>query len=325
MYLFCAAPSSCPEPLSFPCAASSPGQRAASGGATEPSRQVALGSFSRDTALRDRARGLPLLLHLSPQGPRDSARDEACSQPCTEPSIWSLILPWTGLCKTSAPSLSSDTVADTPSHPQLSPLRLLATLRALSLSILRFRGPGWALTSWVSWEHPKFAHGMQPPSRLCHPCLGHRNGLEESGGRKSLLTALESWFQHSGAAHTFIELSIPNGQKEDAFPLRKLSEMAAELMLKSCSRLKAKSFTGVGIKGRDLAGTFLWTENQPCPLCFGFPCGSDGKESAFDPWVRRIPWSRTWSPTPVCLPGKFHGQRSLEGYSPWGRKESDLT
>ena len=30
-------------------------------------------------------------------------------------------------------------------------------------------------------------------------------------------------------------------------------------------------------------------------------------------------------PTPVFLPGKFHGQRSLVGYSPWGRKESDVT
>ena len=30
-------------------------------------------------------------------------------------------------------------------------------------------------------------------------------------------------------------------------------------------------------------------------------------------------------PTPVFLPGKFHGQRSLVGYSPWGPKESDMT
>ena len=32
-----------------------------------------------------------------------------------------------------------------------------------------------------------------------------------------------------------------------------------------------------------------------------------------------------WPPTPVFLPGEFHGQRSLEGYSPWGRKESNMT
>ena len=40
----------------------------------------------------------------------------------------------------------------------------------------------------------------------------------------------------------------------------------------------------------------------------------------FDPWVRKIPWRRKWQPTPVFLPGESHGQRSLEGYSPWGRK-----
>ena len=36
-------------------------------------------------------------------------------------------------------------------------------------------------------------------------------------------------------------------------------------------------------------------------------------------------WSRKWQLTPVFSPGKFHGQRSLAGYSPWGRKESDMT
>ena len=44
-----------------------------------------------------------------------------------------------------------------------------------------------------------------------------------------------------------------------------------------------------------------------------------------DPWVWKIPWRREWQPTPVLLPGKSHGQRSLIGYSPWGCKESDTT
>ena len=42
--------------------------------------------------------------------------------------------------------------------------------------------------------------------------------------------------------------------------------------------------------------------------------------SGLDPWVGKIPWRREWQPTPVFLPGKSHGQRSLVGYSPWGRK-----
>ena len=60
-----------------------------------------------------------------------------------------------------------------------------------------------------------------------------------------------------------------------------------------------------------------------------------GKESAcqcrrhrrqrFSPWVRKIPWRRKWQPTPVFLPGKSHGQRSLVGHGPQGHKESDTT
>ena len=49
----------------------------------------------------------------------------------------------------------------------------------------------------------------------------------------------------------------------------------------------------------------------------GFPRSSVSKESA---WVRKIPWRRKWQPTPVSLPGEFHGLRSLVGYSPWCRK-----
>jgi len=61
----------------------------------------------------------------------------------------------------------------------------------------------------------------------------------------------------------------------------------------------------------------------------GFPGGSDGKESTCNagdlgliPGLVKIPWRRAWQPTPVFLPGKAHGQRSLVGYSPWGCKES---
>ena len=45
------------------------------------------------------------------------------------------------------------------------------------------------------------------------------------------------------------------------------------------------------------------------------------KRCGFDFWVGKIPWRKKWQPTPVFLPGKFHGQRNLVGYSPWGRKE----
>ena len=59
--------------------------------------------------------------------------------------------------------------------------------------------------------------------------------------------------------------------------------------------------------------------------------GSDGKESAcsvgdrFNPWLRKIPWRRKRKPTPGFQPEESHGQRSLEGYSLWGCKGSDVT
>ena len=40
----------------------------------------------------------------------------------------------------------------------------------------------------------------------------------------------------------------------------------------------------------------------------------------FNLWIGKTPWSEEWQPTPVFLPGKFHGQSSLVGYSPWCRK-----
>ena len=72
------------------------------------------------------------------------------------------------------------------------------------------------------------------------------------------------------------------------------------------------------------------------PLAFGrllgFPGDSDGKRihlqgrrPGFNPWVGKIPWGREWLPTPVFLPGESHGQRTLEGHSPWDNKETDTT
>ena len=66
--------------------------------------------------------------------------------------------------------------------------------------------------------------------------------------------------------------------------------------------------------------------------------GSVGKESAcntgdclqcrrpgFHPWVEKILWRGKWQPTLAFLPGKFHGQKNLAGYSLQGCKESDTT
>ena len=51
--------------------------------------------------------------------------------------------------------------------------------------------------------------------------------------------------------------------------------------------------------------SYFWEQPQ-CRRC---------KRWGFDPWVGKILWRREWQPIPVFLPGKFHGQRRLVGYS----------
>ena len=46
----------------------------------------------------------------------------------------------------------------------------------------------------------------------------------------------------------------------------------------------------------------------------------DVKRCGLDPWVGKIPCRRKWQPTPVFVPGKSYGQRSLVGCSPWGHR-----
>ena len=52
--------------------------------------------------------------------------------------------------------------------------------------------------------------------------------------------------------------------------------------------------------------------------------GDARDKEGFSPWVRKIPWNRRWKPTPVFLPKKSHGQRSLAGYSPQECEELDM-
>ena len=85
-----------------------------------------------------------------------------------------------------------------------------------------------------------------------------------------------------------------------------------------------------------LSTCYIYTDTHRCihtfTHMFGLPWWFTGKESTcqcrrhrFNPWVRKVPWRRKWQPTPLFLPRKSQGQRSLAGYSPWGCKESDIT
>ena len=109
-----------------------------------------------------------------------------------------------------------------------------------------------------------------------------------------------------------------------------LKTVTDNLELGSCHRLPGlcrlhfrralcrSSFTLVGKTASWGLPRWLRGQDSTCQ------CGSR-RRRGFDPWVGKTPWRRTWPPTPVFLPGEFHGQRSLAGYSPWGRRESDMT
>ena len=83
--------------------------------------------------------------------------------------------------------------------------------------------------------------------------------------------------------------------------------------------------------------TYIHTARDTCRQIFKklfniqgcFPGGSEGKAFAciagrpgFNPWVGKIPWRRKWQPTPVFLPGKSHGRRSLIRYTVHGVAKS---
>ena len=57
------------------------------------------------------------------------------------------------------------------------------------------------------------------------------------------------------------------------------------------------------------------------PACAAGDAGGAGSV----PGLGKSPWREKWQPAPVFLPGEFHGQWSLVGFSPWNGKESDMT
>ena len=80
----------------------------------------------------------------------------------------------------------------------------------------------------------------------------------------------------------------------------------------TCEHAHTCRFLCIGMYG------LLWWLSGKEPAC---QCRRQG----FDPWVGKIAWRRKWQAISVFLPGKFHGQRKLVGYSPWGHKESETT
>ena len=86
------------------------------------------------------------------------------------------------------------------------------------------------------------------------------------------------------------------------------------IKIKNIPISKKTGFPGGAMEGIHLVNADCQGISCQCRKC---------KRSRFDPRVRKISWK--WQPTPVVLPGKFHGWRNLVGCSPRGCKESDMT
>ena len=92
-------------------------------------------------------------------------------------------------------------------------------------------------------------------------------------------------------------------------------------------------YSAIKMEGLLIIHMTIWMNCQRMKLGFlggavvkNLPASAgDSGDSGFYPWVGKIPWRRKWQPTPAFMPGKFYGQRSLVGYSPWGCKEPDVT
>ena len=78
-------------------------------------------------------------------------------------------------------------------------------------------------------------------------------------------------------------------------------------------------------QGDSMTYRVLWGEMGASLVAQTVKCLPAMQETWVPSLGGKIPWRRKWQPTPVLLPGKFHEQRSLVGYSPWACKQLDMT
>ena len=109
----------------------------------------------------------------------------------------------------------------------------------------------------------------------------------------------------------------------------------ADLFYVVTEHLKGQQVSSTALDENTASRPGSTATGKPDPqIFFGLLRWLSGKESTcqcrghrscwFDPWVKKIRWRRKWQPTLAFLPGESHGQRSLAGCSPRGRKELDM-
>ena len=148
-----------------------------------------------------------------------------------------------------------------------------------------------------------------------------------------------TWFQEAALESNQVSVKGKKQYQVPRFLGNKYEQYTLLIFSLICVFLKYENLCVVSFgiyKSNHTASFMLYTTMYfDCQFTFywGFPGGAYGKEPAcwcrrhkrcgFHLWVGKIPWRKKGLPTPVFSPGKFLGQRSPAGYSPWGCREVD--
>ena len=181
--------------------------------------------------------------------------------------------------------------------------------------------PFSSISSWASGETHPWNHELV---LLCFLCTNW-SGLTQIWRMLIHISSKEPQFQIWSLVWCWPRESLEYRGLSSSFwqaPVRELERGCR----RDTRRLHASASCGCHATCHQLVGLQIYTYiyiyiyvAQRVNVCL--QCGRPG----FDSWVGKIPWRRKWQSTTALLPGKFHGQRGLIGYSPSGHKELDTT
>ena len=178
--------------------------------------------------------------------------------------------------------------------------------------------PGFAVISASFTLTPSADPGIQEPLPLFPPCQSVKS--TGSGGKQTCAWILNPpWANHHLTFLSLCLACIRHWLNVNLFYFFPGFPVHSYLLL---------PFPAVGL-WLTVTSSILYSVLEEPIYTIGFPSWLSGKESAcqrrrrrFDPWGLENPLESEMAATPVFLPGKSHGQRSLAGYSPWGRKRA---
>ena len=189
----------------------------------------------------------------------------------------------------------------------------------------------WA-SQVAQFSSVQFSHsvvsGCLPPHEMKHarpPCPSPTPGVYQNS------CSLSRWCHPTISSSVVPFSSCPQSFPVSAFPMSQLFtwgghsigvSASTSVLPKNTQDWSPLGWTSwISLQSKGLSRVFSNTTVQKHQFC---QCRRY-KRCGIDPWVGKMPWRREWQPTSVFLPRKFHRQRSLEGYSPWGCKDSDTT